>query len=175
MRFRSGETLEGIASSTGNPSATPSMASAMPVLPLVASSSVFPGPNFPSASALRTIDHAARSFTLPPGLSHSALANKTIPSRPSTALPRRMSGVSPIRAVTDEPSSTCAHSVCIDNSCRSSFMRLGHLRNAEVKGETDANRAAILDDYLDKVGDSEGLVGELCSCQGARLHGTTPK
>jgi hypothetical protein len=54
-------------------------------------------------------------------------------------------------------------------------MRLGHSRNAEVKGETDANRAAILDDYLDKVGDSEGLVGELCSCQGARLHGTTPK
>src|ERR1700722_13843301 len=176
MRFRSGETLEGMASSTGNPSAAPSMASAMPVLPLVASSSVFPGPNFPSAWTLRTIDHAARSFTLPPGLSHSALASKTTPSRPRTAFLRRMSGVSPIRAVTDKPSSAVAHYVCIDNSCRSSFMRLGHLRRSEVKGGTGTNsRVAICNVKPDQIVNAGGLVGELYSCRGAQLSGTSSK
>ena len=43
IRLRSGETLVGMARCTGNPSAAPSMAKAMPVFPLVASSRVFAG------------------------------------------------------------------------------------------------------------------------------------
>jgi hypothetical protein len=84
MRLRSGETFDGMASRTGNPSAAPSMANAMPVFPLVASSKVLPGPSRPSAMAARTMAIAARSFTLPPGLCHSALPSSVIPGSERT-------------------------------------------------------------------------------------------
>ena len=44
---------------------------AMPVFPLVASSRVLPGVSSPRSRASRTIDAAARSFTLPPDLADS--------------------------------------------------------------------------------------------------------
>ena len=45
----------------------------MPVLPLVASSRILPGLNFPLRRPSATMLAAARSFTEPPGLCHSAL------------------------------------------------------------------------------------------------------
>jgi hypothetical protein len=73
MRLRSTETFSGTHKVTGNFSAAPSMAYAMPVLPLVESSRIFPGPSFPARQASLTMLAAARSFTDPPGLYHSAL------------------------------------------------------------------------------------------------------
>ena len=51
-------------------------ASAMPVLPLVASTIVvLPGSMIPSRSAASIIDTPIRSLTLPPGLNTSSFAN----------------------------------------------------------------------------------------------------
>jgi len=52
----------------------------MPVFPLVESSSVLPGPNFPLARAWATMFEAARSFTDPPGCT-TRLASNSIPGR----------------------------------------------------------------------------------------------
>ncbi len=82
MSLRSAETFDGMANCTGNPSAAPSMANAIPVLPLVASSSDLPAVSKPRSRASATMDAAARSFTLPPGLFHSALANSVMPLSP---------------------------------------------------------------------------------------------
>ena len=79
------------------PRAAPIIASAIPVFPEVASRSRFPGPRAPLASATRTIPRAARSFTLPPGLSHSAFAY-TVTSGTSRVTRRSgRRGVFPIR------------------------------------------------------------------------------
>ena len=67
IRLRSGVMLAGITSSTGSPRALPNIASAMPVLPLVASRIVCPASR-PSARAASSIPLAARSFTEPLGL-----------------------------------------------------------------------------------------------------------
>ncbi len=56
------------------PRAAQTMASAMPVLPEVASTIVSPGLISPRASASRTIASASRSLTEPPGLKLSTLA-----------------------------------------------------------------------------------------------------
>src|SRR5579871_3210455 len=103
MRLRSDDTLVGIASRTGNPSAAPSIANAIPVFPLVASSSVLPGVSRPRALASRTMLAAARSFTLPPGLVHSALASRVIPSTSRTGRSRRIIGVFPMRSGIEVP------------------------------------------------------------------------
>src|SRR6478609_157890 len=83
MFLRSGETLEGTHNVTGKPRAAPSMAYAMPVLPLVASSRPRPVllPDWwnlsrPRFSASSTIAAAARSFTEPPGLAHDVDAGE---------------------------------------------------------------------------------------------------
>src|SRR5690606_39548995 len=55
------------------------MASAIPVLPLVASISVSPGRISPRASARRIMDMAARSLTEPAGLLPSSFARMTLP------------------------------------------------------------------------------------------------
>ena len=56
-------------------------ASAMPVLPLVASTIVLrPGSMRPCASAASIIATPMRSFTLPPGLYASSLPNSRTPS-----------------------------------------------------------------------------------------------
>src|SRR6185437_576312 len=107
MRLRSAETLVGMQSCTGNPSAAPSMANAMPVLPLVASSRVLPGASNPRAMASRTIALAARSFTLPPGFTHSALASTVIPGRSRAIFSSRSNGVFPMRSIGRVPGSAC--------------------------------------------------------------------
>ncbi len=73
MRLRSGVTFAGMQSVTPKPSAAPSIANAIPVLPEVASSRRLLGVSSPRSSATRTMFHAGRSFTEPPGLNHSAL------------------------------------------------------------------------------------------------------
>ena len=77
------------------------MASAMPVLPLVASISVSPGLIWPRASARMIIDSAGRSLTEPAGLLPSSLARITVPlavvAAPGMRL-RRTSGVLPTEA-----------------------------------------------------------------------------
>ena len=68
MRLRSTETFSGMHSVTGKPSAAPIMAKAMPVLPLVASSRILPGANFPLR---RAFGHDVRSgavFHRSPGI-----------------------------------------------------------------------------------------------------------
>src|SRR4051794_32275922 len=72
--LRSGLAVFGTHTSTSYPSAAPSMAYAMPVFPEVASNMVLPGTSSPRRSPSRSICSAARSFTEPPGLNHSALA-----------------------------------------------------------------------------------------------------
>jgi hypothetical protein len=61
------------------------IASAMPVLPLVASIRVSPGLISPRCSARRIIDSAGRSFTEPAGLLPSSLARMTLPRRSFSA------------------------------------------------------------------------------------------
>ncbi|MNT50352.1 hypothetical protein D3C72_1872680 [compost metagenome] len=65
------------------------IASAMPVLPDVASINVSPGRMSPRSSARRIIDSAGRSFTEPAGLLPSSL--------PKTTLPRAALSLAPMR------------------------------------------------------------------------------
>jgi len=76
------------------------MARPMPVLPAVPSTIRPPGLSRPLASASRTIQRAARSFTDWPGFMNSALPSI---SQPVSALARfnRMSGVFPMVSRTD--------------------------------------------------------------------------
>src|SRR5574343_1167620 len=77
------------------------MASAIPVLPEVASISVSPGLISPRASARTIIDSAGRSLTEPAGLLPSSLTRMVLPRR-SLAAPgirtRRTSGVLPTKS-----------------------------------------------------------------------------
>jgi hypothetical protein len=57
----------------------------MPVLPLVGSTIVSPGPRSPDSSAAATIARAGRSFAEPPGLNDSTFAAIVVPSGESTA------------------------------------------------------------------------------------------
>jgi len=75
------------------------IASAMPVLPEVASIRVSPGLMSPRSSARRIMLIAGRSFTEPAGLLPSSLARITLPRRSLSAAPRRCnrtSGVPPM-------------------------------------------------------------------------------
>src|SRR5574343_496216 len=77
------------------------MASAMPVLPEVASIRVSPGLMSPRASARWIIDRAGRSLTEPAGLLPSSLARMTLPRRSFSApgmRTRRTSGVLPTKS-----------------------------------------------------------------------------
>src|SRR5579863_9251382 len=123
MRLRSADTLVGMARRTGKPSAAPSMAKAMPVLPLVSSSRVLPGVSRPRARASRTILAAARSFTLPPGLVHSALASRVMPGRSRTGRSRRMRGVFPMRSGREEPRRVWVLAVVTEIAARPPTMR----------------------------------------------------
>src|ERR1700690_1089662 len=49
------------------------------------------------------MEAAARSFTLPPGLAHSALPRRVMPGRSRTGDSRRTSGVEPMRWGREEP------------------------------------------------------------------------
>src|ERR1700678_2893705 len=68
----------------------------MPVLPLVASSSVLPAWNRPLRRPWVTIFPAARSLTEPPGLYHSALPKSATPGRSAVTASRRNHGVLPM-------------------------------------------------------------------------------
>src|SRR5262249_41159593 len=73
-------------------------ASAIPVLPLVASTIVVrPGSIRPSASAAAIIATPMRSLTLPPGLNDSSFAYSST-SSPGSRRVRRTIGVPPIRS-----------------------------------------------------------------------------
>src|ERR1700688_2543277 len=76
----------------------------MPVLPLVASSRVWPERNRPLRRASATMLAAARSLTDPPGLYHSALPSSATPGRSAVTASRRNSGVLPIRSIRLWPS-----------------------------------------------------------------------
>src|SRR5712692_5611332 len=75
------------------------MASPMPVLPLVGSTSVPPGLSTPRRSASSTMATAMRSLTLPPGLSDSTFASTVAPSGLGRRL-RRTIGVCPMSSRT---------------------------------------------------------------------------
>ncbi len=60
--------VSGIVRTTEYPRAAPAMARPMPVLPLVASTTVPPGRRSPEASAASSIATAMRSLTLAEGL-----------------------------------------------------------------------------------------------------------
>ena len=69
----------------------------MPVLPAVPSTIVPPGRSSPRASASSTMNSAARSFTLAPGLANSHLPKMSHPVA-SLGPFSRTSGVLPMRA-----------------------------------------------------------------------------
>ena len=73
------------------------IASAMPVLPLVASIRVSPGLISPRASAPRIIESAGRSLTDPAGLFPSSLPRMTLLVVPGMRL-KRTSGVLPTKS-----------------------------------------------------------------------------
>src|ERR1022692_967680 len=70
----------------------------MPVLPLVESRMMRWWFSFPERSPSRTMLSAARSFTDPPGLKYSALAQISIPGNSLGMRSRRTSGVFPMVA-----------------------------------------------------------------------------
>ena len=76
------------------------MASEMPVLPEVDSSTVAPGFSRPRDSASRTIQSAARSFTEPVGLSCSSFAHsRTLGDGDNVGRPT--SGVCPTESISE--------------------------------------------------------------------------
>src|SRR3989441_10301191 len=102
MRLRSMVRFAGTQRVTRYPSEAPSIASAIPVFPDVASRRVSCFVR-PARSAARNMPRAARSLTLPPGLCHSAFAYRC--TRPETCAvnrSRRRSGVFPTRSATRE-------------------------------------------------------------------------
>src|SRR5208283_2553460 len=91
---RSSERCSGITSTILYPRIAAAIASAMPVLPDVASMSVSPGSIVPRLSASTTIDSAGRSLTEPAGLLPSSLASSTLLVAPGRRC-SRTSGVLP--------------------------------------------------------------------------------
>jgi hypothetical protein len=91
--------VSGMVSTTLYPRAAPTIASAIPVLPLVASTIVPPGLSWPDLSAASTIATPIRSFTEPAGFWNSSLAAMAAPA-PALSRLIRTSGVLPTMAVT---------------------------------------------------------------------------
>ncbi|MNQ91367.1 hypothetical protein D3C85_1067420 [compost metagenome] len=75
VTLRSRVELAGITSSISKPYKLAIIARAIPVFPLVASTSLVSGLTWPRSIALLIIFNEALSFTLPPGLLPSSLAN----------------------------------------------------------------------------------------------------
>jgi len=92
-------TLSGQTNTHRYPRSCATSASPTPVLPLVGSTMVPPGPSRPAFSASSTMRSAMRSFTLPPGLKYSTLAS-TVADSPAVTLRSRTSGVLPINSTT---------------------------------------------------------------------------
>jgi len=87
--------VSGMVSTQRYPRAAHTMASAIPVLPLVGSSTMVSGPSRPPRSAASIMATPIRSFTLPAGLKDSSLAT-TCAAAPSVTRRSRTSGVLPI-------------------------------------------------------------------------------
>src|SRR5690606_6007679 len=83
------------------------MASAMPVLPDVASMSVSPGRIVPRASARAIIDRAARSLTEPAGLLPSSFARTTLPFAACRSASMRCSRTSGVLPTTESTPGYC--------------------------------------------------------------------
>ena len=81
------------------PRAAQTMASAMPVLPLVGSTTTVSGPMSPASSAASIIATPMRSLTECAGLKNSSFAATSAPA-PSVTLRMRTSGVLPMSSVT---------------------------------------------------------------------------
>src|SRR6266540_214618 len=94
--FWAEEPLAGTQRVTGKPRALPIIASAIPVLPEVASRIVLPGASNPRRSPSKSMARAGRSLTLPPGFMCSALASRRRPGTPAAMRERSSSGVLPI-------------------------------------------------------------------------------
>src|SRR5881296_2254781 len=100
MRLRSVLRFAGTQRVTRYPSEAPSIASAIPVFPDVASRRIRSFVR-PDRSAVRNISSAARSLTLPPGLRNSAFANTCTRGATWDAnRSSRRSGVWPMRSAT---------------------------------------------------------------------------
>ena len=84
--------VSGMVSTTGMPRAAQTIASAIPVLPLVGSTTTVSGPMRPAACAASIMDTPMRSLTLLAGLKNSSLA-ATSAAAPSVILLTRTSGV----------------------------------------------------------------------------------
>jgi hypothetical protein len=100
MRALSGVFPRDITAMKGCPNARQTMASPVPVLPLVSSMTVCPGRSRPCALASRIISSAMRSFLDPPGLKYSSFIKR----RPSSPSRRRIwcnstMGVPPMTSV----------------------------------------------------------------------------
>jgi hypothetical protein len=91
---RSAETFSGITQTSRYPRSFATMASAMPVFPLVGSRIVSPGLSWPAASAARIIHTAGRSLIEPVGLRSSSFAHSRTCVE-GDSLGRPISGVSP--------------------------------------------------------------------------------
>ncbi len=91
--------LSGTTKTARYPFTAAAMASPTPVLPAVGSTIVPPGPRRPSRSAVSIMRIAIRSFTEPPGLKYSTLANSRAPDGGAIFL-SRISGVPPISSST---------------------------------------------------------------------------
>ena len=91
--------MSGIVSTHGIPRAVHTIASAIPVLPLVGSSTTVSGPIKPASRPASIIDTPIRSFTLCAGLKNSSFAT-TSATASSKRRRMRTSGVLPIRSVT---------------------------------------------------------------------------
>src|SRR5215472_7964352 len=88
----------------------------MPVLPLVASRITLPRCNLPERSPSRIIEYAARSFTEPPGLNHSALAQISTLGNSAPSRDRRINGVLPMRSSQCWPTGAATPTFSVDTS-----------------------------------------------------------
>ena len=93
---------------TGNPSARPSIASAMPVLPEVASRIVFPAVSAPRRCRREASRRAGRSLTLPHGFRCSALASRRSPGTSAQMRASSRRGVPPTASSRRRPATRLA-------------------------------------------------------------------
>ena len=98
MSFFSSDWVSGMTMTVFKPSALPTSARPMPVLPAVPSTTVPPGCSRPALSASRMMKSAARSLTDWPGFMNSALPRMVQPVSSEARL-SLISGVLPIASM----------------------------------------------------------------------------
>src|SRR5665213_1851934 len=124
------------------------MARAIPVLPLVGSTTVVPAVSKPACSAASIIDTAMRSFTLPAGLKNSSLAATRAPA-PSVTCRRPTSGVPPMSWVMSSAMRMSGpfrlHRSTVDRSLRYVTQRIGFSWSRNWAGHGGPHRSPVLD------------------------------